>query len=391
MPGLVLILASGSVGQSPAGTLFTGYPFSGWTFVSRFDTAGNINRLLNFCPDQGQEFNDYKISPSGDQYITGWFISDSVTIGTQVVYNTPPAGGIDLFFAKFDSAGLFQWVVHAGDSNLTTIQGTGIDFFQNGEIILSGDISPSVTLGGFIFSNSLSTTPGRSVPFVAKFNPAGLVLWADNSENQYVTMTTGGVRILSNNHTYFTGFFGGNAIFGSNTFSSTGLKDIFLGEVDPSGTITSGNKIDGTGSNEEPQCINRDINNNIFIGGGFDGTLTVNGNTYTNAGGNTDGFIAKFGTQTNCTVALKKMKWQMKIKYQFTPTLQKKKITVQSNDKIKKIEIINTFGEIIISKNNFSAKEKGEIIIASLPNGLYILKLTTSQGFAAKKFIKRNL
>jgi hypothetical protein len=366
-------------GGSNNGIFFPGFNYSPRIFAARFDTSGNMNRMLNLCTDLGQDFNDFKLSLNDDQYIAGYFIADSITIGPQVLYRITLTGGADLYFAKFDSSGLFQWVIHAGDTNFTGLQGTGIDFFQNNDIILAGDISPSVTLGGFTFSNSLSSTPGRPIPFVARFNPQGQVIWADNSENQYVTSTTGGVKVLPNGYAFFSGFFGGNAIFGSSAFNSTGLKDIFLGEVSASGIITSGNKLDGTGSKEEPECMTTDVYGNIFLGGGFDGTLNVNGQNITSAGGNTDGFIAKYGAV--CPVGIEEEPGEAEAQLFVFPNPASDKFYV-SGKALRtgsRVELINLLGAKVSSAKITSAHQKIAIDISRLPGGLYLLQITDDE------------
>ena len=50
-------------------------------------------------------------------------------------------------------------------------------------------------------------------------------------EHKYGSWATGGITTLSNGVSYYSGFFGGAAKFGTDSFASTGLTDIFLAEV----------------------------------------------------------------------------------------------------------------------------------------------------------------
>jgi hypothetical protein len=75
-----------------------------------------------------------------------------------------------------------------------------------------------------------------------------------------------------------------------------------LAEVSPSGVITSGTKITSMGGGDEPQCITHDSSGNVYVGGSNRSSLTLNGVSYPFQGGESDGFIAKWGT--NCTVGI---------------------------------------------------------------------------------------
>ena len=140
------------------------------------------------------------------------------------------------------------------------------------------------------------------IPFVAKFNSNGVCTWFTNSQHKYGSWATGGITTLSNGVSYYSGFFGGPAKFGTDSFASTGLTDIFLAEVTPSGVITSGTKITSMGGGDEPQCITHDSSGNVYVGGSNRSSLTLNGVSYPFQGGESDGFIAKWGT--NCTVGI---------------------------------------------------------------------------------------
>ena len=298
-----MINVYGTGGGGSSGVFFPGYNISlSWCFSARFDTSGNINRLQNLGSVYGPRQNDYKISPTGDQYITGFFYLDSMVIGDTTLYKiTTASGGSDLFLAKFDSSGNFKWVKQISDSVPSGNKGYGISF-DPPNILLVGGINASVTFDGFTFHNNYDTSIYSNFPFIAKFSPSGNCIWATNSHHKYVTMATGGITTLSNGVSYYSGFFSGPAKFGTDSFASTVLTDIFLAEVSPSGVITSGTKITSMGGGDEPQCITHDSSGNVYVGGSNRSSLTLNGVSYPFQGGESDGFIAKWGT--NCTVGI---------------------------------------------------------------------------------------
>lgn len=95
-------------------------------------------------------FLDYKLSPAGDQYITGYFSSDSMVIGNQVLYKIATGSASDIFFAKFDSAGNFNWVKQYGNPVTNSMRGFGISFLSQG-VALTGIANQGADIGGFIF------------------------------------------------------------------------------------------------------------------------------------------------------------------------------------------------------------------------------------------------
>jgi hypothetical protein len=354
-----------------SGVFFPGFNYSPRSFVARFDTAGNINRMLNLCADIGLTFYDYKISPSGDQYITGFFISDSVTIGTQVVYKVPPLGDFrpDLFLAKFDSAGVFQWVRHIGGNNF--MRGYGIDFLGN-DIILTGTAAnPSTMIGSTVLTNPLVS--GNSYfPFIARITPTNNILWASGIQNATaVSWPTGGVTVKGNGIIAVTGFFNVKAVIGNDTLYGNNIRDIFLAELNANGVFISATKLGGTGSKEEPKCITHDSNNNIYVGGGYDGTITINGVNYQSAGGNSDAFVAKFGY--NCTTGMEEEPEQAQ-QVQVYPNPAGSIFYIgNEGGKIKQVEVYNILGERVYRAESTARESRIAIKSASWPSGIYVV------------------
>lgn len=384
--GMINITGFGSL----TGLLFPGYMFTpSWLFVARFDTSGQINRLL----DLGGAaygvigFNDFKINADGDHYVTGYFSSDSALIGTQMLYRHPPLTGTkpDLFLAKFDSAGIFQWVLHIGYFHI--MRGHGIGFLGN-DIILTGRAADSVTIGTTLITNPLDDN--SSFPFVARISPTGNVLWATGIQNATAGSTpANGVAIKTSGNSVIAGEFSVMAVIGNDTLTANNIQDIFLAEIDPNGNFVASSKINGTGSDEVPLCITSDTNDNVYIGGGFDGTLTVNGTPYTSAGGNSDGFVAKFGAP--CAVGLSETQGdagQPLIVYP-NPVTSRLNVTLPDRHQLSELTIVDLSGATVMRKsiNNHTSGDVS-IDVSSLSCGFYILMAHSKSGVKAAKFIK---
>ena len=385
-----MINVYGTGGGGSSGVFFPGYNISlSWCFSARFDPSGNINRLQNLGSVYGPRQNDYKISPTGDQYITGFFYLDSMVIGDTVLYkpyNAACPTCCNIFLVKFDSTGQFQWARNFGDTVYSFNKGYGLSMFGP-DILLTGGLNTAANIDGFSPTNSLSTNIYMDIPFVAKFNSNGVCTWFTNSQHKYGSWATGGITTLSNGVSYYSGFFGGPAKFGTDSFASTGLTDIFLAEVSPSGVITSGTKITSMGDGDEPQCITHDSSGNVYVGGSNRSSLTLNGVTYPFQGGESDGFIAKWGT--NCTVGIAEQESMLAEDLFLYPNPATTEINIQNKVQgITNITVYDVVGKKILSKKILSKELLVKIDVSSFSPGMYIVKATGNGYLSTAKFVR---
>lgn len=376
--------------NSGIGDLFPGYPLNIQGYqIARFDTAGNINKLTPVISTISAGPSDFKIDIAQNNaiYLIGGIYGATATIGGQVYNRIAASGASDMYVVKLDSLGQHIWGIQHGMPGFASIVGYGID--KSGQDwVITGQTRDSAILGSFMFLNPITLT--SYFPFTARINSNGVILSASNSLTQYDSSPTGGITNISYGKSYFGGWFAGQAIFGIDTFpNSNGLRDAFLCEVDSSGTIVGATKLDCTGSNEEPQCISRDNDDNIFIGGGLDGTLTINGNSITSSGGNTDAFIAKFGTV--CTVGISEYTVVTNGFLHIYPNPATDFIHIQTghiNNEII-IAVYNPLGQKMI-QNKIAKNSAMEITIDinKLQSGIYIVKVSSDNEMQSSRFVK---
>lgn len=372
------------------GVLFPGYTVPPtWAYVARFDTSGNINKLMNIGNNiQGPFVNDYKLNPvTGDQYITGSFSNDSVVIGDTTLYRIAISGGSDLFLAKYDSSGNFNWIKQIGNNSFTIMKGYGITFLAN-DVLVTGTVANNTIVGNDTLINPLYT--GSYFPFVFRITPNGQIVWSSSIQvHNYASTPSAGIITLNNSNSYFGGWFASKAIIGTDTLIGTSIGDVFMASISGSGSILSGVKIDGTGSIDVPNCITSDVNNNVYIGGSFDGTMTVNGVNYTQAGGNSDGFIAKWGSSTGCTVGLNENNLAPDEHLFLFPNPVNKELNIQpSNFKIQKLEVYDLIGNKITETNANNREGVIKLNVSSFASGLYIIRAFDENRSVVKKFVK---
>jgi len=117
--------------------------------------------------------SDLDVDASGDIYITGSFDGAAEFRGTEVTSypNVLAYGGIDIFQAKYDAAGKFQWL-HEGGGGLTD-NGTHVKV-DGARVIFAGnyEISGSTSIAGL---NPI--TYGGNDVFVMGRDLSGALLW----------------------------------------------------------------------------------------------------------------------------------------------------------------------------------------------------------------------
>lgn len=106
------------------------------------------------------------LDASGNTYITGTF---NGSFGWQTVFGTDTISGFnsrDVYVAKLNDSGVFQWAEPAGSSN----DDYGIDVAQDGtgNVYVGG--SANGDFGAFVYFSHVSYAPGGSAGFVGKVN-----------------------------------------------------------------------------------------------------------------------------------------------------------------------------------------------------------------------------
>ena len=109
------------------------------------------------------------VNSNNDVFITGC-AADSVTFSATSYTIADPGG--DIFIAKYDANGVFNWVEQAGFNN-NNDQGGAITINENDDLFVTGHFREAATFGGNI---TLTPTDNADI-FVAKYNQFGDLLW----------------------------------------------------------------------------------------------------------------------------------------------------------------------------------------------------------------------
>lgn len=256
------------------------------TFIAKYDSSGNLVWVRQSGGTADEMGRGIIVGSSGDCYITGYF-DGSASFGTTTLTST---GSFDIFVAKYDAAGKFQWANRAGSS--------AEDFGRNIAVDGSGNSYITGTFKGVAnFGSATLTSNGAEDMFIAKYDALGNLLWAKSAGGTNKDAANG-IDVDASGNSSIAGEFQGTATFGSNTITSTGsLPDIFIARYDPSGTALWAKRAGGS-SNDFGRNIAVDSSGNSYMAGEFEGSASFGITTLTSAGG-VDVFVAKYDASGN--------------------------------------------------------------------------------------------
>ena len=193
-------------------------------FLAKYDTAGNLIWLNTvndaWATDDFGGTSGVVIDSCGNLYVTGLFANTSY-FGAN--FSLTSAGGQDMFVARCDNNGNWQWVQSAGGAS--DDQGQAIAIDKNSDIYVAG----YSTSGGLNFGNGVSTSSGDI--FVAKYsNGNGAAQWAQSAT---ANSGVGAITVDKSKYVYVYGSIGGgSATFGNITLTLSSTQNIVLAKLD---------------------------------------------------------------------------------------------------------------------------------------------------------------
>ncbi|HKR04734.1 MAG TPA: T9SS type A sorting domain-containing protein [Bacteroidia bacterium] len=265
-------------------------------FIVKFDSSGNVI----WANSSGGTDEDGAISVatdlSGNIITMNTFLSPLISVGGTTLINS---GIVDLFVAKYDSAGNNVWVKSAGGAD--SDQGCSVSVGVTGNIMATGYFrSSSITFGTTTITNSGS--PDGDI-FVVKYDSSGNVLWARSAEGLNEERAYS-ISIDKYDNSILTGYFASTVLtFNTITLANNGSNDIFVAKYDSSGNVMWANSAGGTNS-EVGYSIASVTGGNIIVTGTFSSSLISFGtSTLTNTGYG-DLFVTKYDASGNSIWAI---------------------------------------------------------------------------------------
>jgi hypothetical protein len=151
-------------------------------YLVKFNATG-VRQWATYFGGPGSE-NTYGCitDATGNIYISGTTQSTSGVASTGAFQTVYGGGTSDLFLAKFNTSGTFQWATYIGGPDNEGANNNGVNNFHNCAVDNSGNIIVSSATGsasGIASPGAQQTALNGTVDaFVAKFSPAGARLWS---------------------------------------------------------------------------------------------------------------------------------------------------------------------------------------------------------------------
>lgn len=259
-------------------------------FVAKFSSNGTnlwSRRAGSVTPDWNQG-RGIGVDPDGNVYVAGGF-GGVADFDTNIVN---AAGDLEFFLAKYNSAGVVQWVRQSIGEAFFNVYGTGlaVDSAGNSYAVGYADNGASIKFG----TNNMSSAnfSGYST-FLVKYDSTGAVKWArlmDSSSRAYAT------KVATDNagNIYVRGMFRDDLTIGNTNLTAVGSrKNMFIAKFNFAGDLTWVRQAEG--GNVDEGGVGVDQAGNIYVTGWFDSTIDFGGISLTNLS-SFDAFVAKYNS-----------------------------------------------------------------------------------------------
>ena len=260
-------------------------------FVAKMDANGNWQWAIQAGGSDYDAGIGITIDDLGSAYVTGYFC-ETATFGS---YSLTSNGNQDIFVAKMDANGNWQWATKAGGSNYDG--GDEITIADLGNIYVTGSFRETATFGSYSL-----TSNGEYDVFVAKMDADGNWQWATKAGGSDMDYGSA-ITIDDAGNTYVTGLFQETSSFGSYSITSNGEYDIFVAKMDASGNWQWATKAGGSDL-DYGSAITIDDAENTYVTGVFQETSSFGSYSIT-SNGDSDIFVAKMDASGNWQWATK--------------------------------------------------------------------------------------
>lgn len=227
-------------------------------FVTKLDSNSSVQWVMRMGGTGFDNGISIALDGVGNAYVTGEFVGIA-DFGTSNLIST---GDRDIFVAKLDSNGSFQWAIRMGGSDSDSGYDIAVD--GDGNAYVTGVFVGNANFGAFNL-----TSVGSEDIFVAKLDNTGTVEWAKRMGGADRDFGNG-IALNGNGDAYLTGSFIDVADFGSYSLTSAGLynHDAFVAKLDNAGSVQWAMRMGGV-SFDEGKGISLDRTGNIYVSGTF--------------------------------------------------------------------------------------------------------------------------
>jgi hypothetical protein len=223
----------GETGVDPVtvnGTTLTGLGGAD-SIIAKFDGSGTAVWGARAGSTLNEQVYQVAVDSQGNAFVTG-FVRGPATFGSNTLTHN---GQLDVFIAKINTAGEWQWAASFGGSGDEYVYGLTLD--RDGGPVVAGSFSSPFTIGSTTFSTS-----GSDDGFVAKWNSSGAFQWGKTAGGSGGDEFYG-VGTSSDGNVFVSGYFSGSQTVtiggGSRTIGAVDYVNVFWGLSSSGGPATT--------------------------------------------------------------------------------------------------------------------------------------------------------
>jgi hypothetical protein len=249
-------------------------PLSTWsssTYLAKYDPNGNVLWAKQaIVGNDSSSIYGKGISSdiNGNTFVTGTFL-DTIQFGLYKIFSPGPYS-LYTFLVKYDSAGNVKWASQSTGNSTYGATSLAVGSDQYGNSIITGYFEDTVVFGSYKLSAAfLSQTEGSL--FVVKYDSMGNVVWAKQAVIANVNSGCSGWAITTDKigNIYIGGDFDGTVTLDSFTLNGSSLGNIFLAKYDPNGNVLWVKQSTGLdGNNWGIGSLSIDNAKHIYLSGG---------------------------------------------------------------------------------------------------------------------------
>ena len=220
-------------------TMTNSYPGIYQPFILKATSSGDFTWGQMISQDQHSFIYSVQDSLDGGAVVAGYFRSYSMNFGLHTISNSNVSQA-EVFIAKLDSSGEWQWANSAGGDGGDAAYDMAIN--SNGLVSIAGAYTGQIQFG----THSLSSTfeDQSFVSFISSQN--GTWMGAANLEAELVRIT--GVSSFQNGDFAIVGYFSGSMSLGSTNLQSyVDQQDIFVSRISSNGNWVWAVSAEGNG------------------------------------------------------------------------------------------------------------------------------------------------
>ncbi len=206
-------------------------------FVAKYTSTGAYSWAFRLGGGAGTASEGAKIvsDANGNVTVAGTFVGAAdFDPGSATAIHTSAQYG-EMFVARYDASGAFQWVITPGGWSSATAMATDLagNIYVSGTMSTTCDFDPS--------SATANLDPMNGAVFIAKYTAAGAYAWAKNMAPTTGSISSRELALDLHGNIYLAGSFNGTLDFdpGSATVNlyPVGVQDTYFAKYDAQGNL----------------------------------------------------------------------------------------------------------------------------------------------------------